>query len=121
MWDSGSAGIERGRSASIVTELVTMPESVPREIEGKVEEASEEENTQRIVKSNGNKDFIKPVSDDGTRLDKLEGVTDIFLDEYWEELEGEVEEESKVDRRSTYKVRKDLARERCALASLKKD
>ena len=82
-----------GRSVSIVTELVTTPESVPKETEEMEEVPSEEE--QIVKKSDGNKDFIKLVSDDGSFLDKLEGVTDVVSLEYWEELEGEEVEESK--------------------------
>ena len=97
MWDSGFAGVEKGRSASIVTELVTMPESVPKEIEGTVEGPSEEEReeTQNFIESNGNKDFIKLVSDDGSFMDKLEGVPDVLSFEYLEELEGDEVGESK--------------------------
>ena len=97
MWDSGFAGVEKGRSASIVTELVTMPESVPKEIEGRVEGPSEEEReeTQNFIESNGNKDFIKLVSDDGSFMDKLEGVPDVLSFEYLEELEGDEVGESK--------------------------
>ena len=97
MWDSGFAGVEKGRSASIVTELVTMPESVPKEIEGTVEGPSEEEREekQNFIESNGNKDFIKLVSDDGSFMDKLEGVPDVLSFEYLEELEGDEVGESK--------------------------
>ena len=37
------------------------------------------------------------MSDDGSFLDKLEGVTGVFSFEYWEELEGEEVRESKVE------------------------
>ena len=76
-----------------MTELVTTPESVPKEIEEMEEVLSKEE--QIVIQSDGNKDFIKPVCDDGSFLDKLEGVTDVVSVEYWEELEGEEVGESK--------------------------
>ena len=59
-----------------------------------VEGPSEEEQN-NVIESDGNKDFIKLVSDDGSFLDKLEGVTGVFSLEYWEELEGEEVRESK--------------------------
>ena len=74
-----------------------MPESVPKEIEGRVEGPSEEEREekQNFIESNGNKDFIKLVSDDGSFMDKLEGVPDVLSFEYLEELEGDEVGESK--------------------------